>query len=119
MLQDFQAGDFLIFQLEAAFALLRVLDVAETDGEIVWHVAVYRDLFLDSETADTAIDNAENLVIEIPHAALTTRAFESTQVGKMRNVSLTGYELTSYEAWQDSSDRHISDRSVRLLLGLR
>ncbi len=119
MLQDFQAGDFLIFQLEAAFALLRVLDVAETDGEIVWHVAVYRDLFLDSETADIAIDNAEGLVIEIAHAALTNRAFESTQVAKMRNVPLNGTERSAYEAWQDSSDRHISDRSVRLLLGLR
>lgn len=119
MLQDFRAGDFLIFQLEAAFALLRVLDVEETDGGNVWHVAVYRDLFLDSETADTGIDNAENLVIEIPHAALTNRAFESTQVAKMRNVSLTGSELAAYEAWRASPDRHISDRSVRLLLGLR
>ncbi len=119
MLQDFQAGDFLIFQLEAAFGLLRVLAVEETDGGGIWHVAVYRDLFLDSETADVAIDNAENLVIEIPHAAITNRAFESTQVAKMRSITLTEAELAPYEAWRSSTDQKVSDRSVRLLLGLR
>lgn len=116
---DFASGDFLIFQLEAGFALLRVLDVQAMNGEAVWHIAAYRDLFLDTETADAALDQPENLGIEIAHAALTNRAFESTQMAKMRNVPLTADELTAYKAWMGSADRHVSDRSVRLLLGLR
>jgi hypothetical protein len=119
MLQEFQAGDFLIFQLEAGYALLRVLDVDVSEADTIWHLTAYRDLFLDTEMADDAIDRAETLGIEIPHAALTNRAFESTQVAKMRNVPLTSAEQAGYHDWKNSPDRHISDRSIRLLLGLR
>lgn len=118
-IHDFAPGDFLIFQLEAGYALLRVLDVQSMNGEAVWHIAAYRDLFLDTETADAALDEPENLGIEIAHAALTNRAFESTQVAKMRNVPLTGDELAAYEAWKSTAEQRVSDRSVRLLLGLR
>ena len=118
-IHDFDPGDFLIFQLEAGFALLRVLDVQAMDGEAVWHIAAYRNFFLDTETADAALDEPQNLGIEIAHAALTNRAFESTQVAKMRNVPLTGDELAAYEAWKSSAEPRVSDRSVRLLLGLR
>lgn len=118
-IHDFAPGDFLIFQLESGFALLRVLDVQAMNGEAVWHVAAYRDLFLDTETADAALDEPENLGIEIAHAALTNRAFESTQVAKLRNVPLTGAELVAYEVWKSSTEPRVSDRSVRLLLGLR
>lgn len=118
-IHDFSPGDFLIFQLEAGFGLLRVLDVEHRDGEHVWHVAAYRDLFLDPEMADAAIDAPRGLETSIPHAALTNRAFESTQVAKMRNVPLDADELTAYEDWRSSDERHVSDRSIRLLLGLR
>ena len=118
-IHDFAPGDFLIFQLEAGFALLRVLDVQAMNGEVVWHIAAYRDFFLDTETADAALVEPQNLGIEIAHAALTNRAFESTQVAKMRNVPLTGDELAAYEAWKSTAEQRVSDRSVRLLLGLR
>lgn len=116
---SFEPGDFLIFQLEAGYGLLRVLGVEEKDGDAVWHVAAYRDLFLDPDSADSSIDHPENLHVEIPHVALTNRAFESTQVAKLRNVPLAAESLASYEDWNRSSEKHISDRSIRLLLGLR
>ena len=119
MLQEFEPGDFLIFQLEAGYALLRVLAVERVEGDEVWHVAAYADVFLDAETADAAIDDHRNLRTELPHAALTTRAFESTQVAKMRNAPLTPEELAAYESWKSSDDRQVSDRSIRLLLGWR
>lgn len=117
MLQDFQPGDFLIFQLESGYALLRVLDVDETEG--VWHVAAYEDLFLDPEAADSALENPAGLTVDKPHIALTNRAFESTQVARMKNIPLTEDDLGGYRAWKESEDKAVHDRSVRLLLGLR
>lgn len=117
-IHSFSPGDFLIFQLEAGYALLRVLDVESVDGDEVWHVAAYSDLFLDAETADAALDHPESLKLELPHVALTNRAFESTQVARMRNVPLAPDEVHAYEAWKDS-DRTVSDKSIRLLLGWR
>ena len=119
MLQEFHPGDFLIFQLESGFALLRVLDVSESDGAAVWHLAAYRDFFLDVETAEKAIAVPSDLKVDIPHAALTSRAFESTQVSRLGSAALTDSEIEPYDAWQRSDDRHVSDRSIRLLMGLR
>lgn len=118
-IHSFAPGDFLIFQLEAGYALLRVLDVEHVDGDEVWHVAAYQDLFLDPDMADAALDRSENLTVELPHAALTNRAFESTQVAKLRNVPLRAEELGEYEVWKRSDDHEVSDRSIRLLLGWR
>ena len=117
MIHDFQPGDFLIFQLESGFALLRVLDVNTADG--VWHVAAYKDFFLDPEVADAALENASSLAVERPHIALTNHAFESTQVAKLRNVPLTEKELEGYNDWKASDGKEVHDRSIRLLLGLR
>ncbi len=52
MPQNFQPGDFLVFQLEAGYALLRLLAVEEEATDIIWHVAAYADLFPDVETAE-------------------------------------------------------------------
>lgn len=119
MLQEFHPGDFLIFQLESGFALLRVLDVTESDGVAVWHLAAYSDFFLDVDTAEKAIAVPADLKVDIPHAALTSRAFESTQVSRLGSAVLTDSEIEPYDAWQRSDDRHVSDRSIRLLMGLR
>ena len=88
MSQNFQAGDFLIFQIESAYGLLRLLAIDETDQGTVWHLAAYNEMFLDIETADAAIENDSSLTISYPHLALTNRAFESTQVtrGVFRNT---------------------------------
>ena len=116
---NFIPGDFLIFQLESGFALLRVLAVDENDGQPVWHLAAYKDFFLDPEIADSALENAASLSVEKPHVALTNHAFESTQVAKLRNVELLENELDAYNDWKNSDEKEVHDRSIRLLLGLR
>lgn len=119
MLQDFKPGDFLIFQLESGFALLRILAIEENGDDTVWHVAGYNEFFPDIDTADAALENPNGLTIRDPHIALTNRAFESTQVARMKNVPLNDEELKPFEEWKNSTERKVSDRSVRLMLGLR
>jgi hypothetical protein len=112
-LQGFAAGDFLVFQIESGFGLMRVLSIEEAGVETIWHIAVYRDLFPEIEYAELAIASPESLTAEIEHIALTDRAFESTQVSRLGNAPLTGGEH-----WT-TDNIEISDRSIRLLLGLR
>ena len=118
MSQNFQAGDYLIFQIESGYGLLRILAIEENAGERIWHLAAYNELFLDSETADAAIENAQSLTVSYSHMALTTRAFESTQTARMTNKPLTEKELQPFYEWKNAGGE-ISDRSVRLMLGLR
>ncbi|HEX6279233.1 MAG TPA: hypothetical protein VFZ49_04380 [Pyrinomonadaceae bacterium] len=113
--QGFQPGDFLVFQIESGFGLLRVLAIDEAANDAVWHLTVYRELFPEIDYAELAIASPESLNPEIPHIALTDRAFESTQVSKLTNIELSAEELARKEKW----DGHVSDRSVRLQLGLR
>jgi hypothetical protein len=117
MPQRFEPGDFLIFQLEAGFAMLRVLSVNGSDGDPTWHVAAYGDFFPDIETAESAAAEPELLTVSNAHIALTNRAFESTQVARIASAPLSANELAPLEGWQQH--REVSDRSVRLMLGLR
>lgn len=119
MSQEFAPGDFLVFQLEAGFGLLRVLGSEENDGDKIWHLAAYRDLFMDVDSAENAVKNPESLTIELPHAALTNRAFESTQVAKLGNQPTNTTDTELLNAWHGDPSRHIHNRSIRLLLGLR
>ncbi|MBA2737987.1 MAG: hypothetical protein H0U50_14510 [Pyrinomonadaceae bacterium] len=119
MSQNFQAGDFLLFQLESGYGLLRILAIEETQSDKIWHLAAYNELFLDIDSADAAIENSSSLTINRPHIALTTRAFESTQVARMKNESLSENDLKALEVWKQSPDAPVSDRSIRLMLGLR
>jgi hypothetical protein len=50
---------------------------------------------------------------------LTNRAFESTQVARMKNEPLNEDELQKASEWRNSPESEASDLSVRLLLGLR
>jgi hypothetical protein len=50
---------------------------------------------------------------------LTHRAFEATQTARMSNLPLTANELKPLEDWQRDSTAEVSDRSIRLLIGLR
>lgn len=118
MSQNFQSGDYLIFQVESGFGLLRLLAISDNDGEKVWHLAAYNEMFLDVETADSALQNKMRLTISIPHVALTNRAFESTQTARMMNSPLNDSDLKGLEDWKNG-ERKISDLSIRLLLGLR
>ena len=119
MPQNFQPGDFLVFQLEAGFALLRLLAEDEVDGDLVWHVIGYGDFFLDVDSAVAASAIPAGLSLNSPHIALTNRAFESTQVAKIANVPLTEQELAPLNKWRNDETREVSDRSVRLMMGLR
>lgn len=108
--QDFSPGDFLVFQIESGFGLMRILAIDEPGP--VWHVRVYRDLFPEIEYAELAIASPESLTVEISHIALTDRAFESTQVSRLGNAPV---DEQAFADW----DGEVSDRSIRLLLGLR
>lgn len=119
MSQNFQPGDFLIFQIESGFGLLRILDIEKREDDTIWHLAAYNELFLDPQMADIALEDPASLTVSHPHLALTNRAFESTQVARMKNVPLTEPELVPLEVWQSFGDGEVSDRSVRLMLGLR
>jgi hypothetical protein len=119
MSQNFQPGDFLIFQIESGFGLLRILAIEKRPDDTIWHLAAYNELFLDPEMADMALENPAALTVSHPHLALTNRAFESTQVARMKNEPLTEQELIAYQVWESFGDGEVSDRSVRLMLGLR
>ncbi len=119
MSQNFQAGDYLIFQIESGYGLLRILEIDETADSTIWHLAAYNEMFMDIDSADAAIENFNNLTISYPHLALTNRAFESTQVARMKNEPLENEDLKAFVEWQDNLHRKVSDLSVRLLLGLR
>jgi hypothetical protein len=119
MSQNFQPGDFLIFQIESAYALLRILAIEETGGEKVWHLAAYNEMFPDIDSVDAALENASAFTINKPHLALTNRAFESTQTARMKNVPLSADEIKPFEEWKKGADQKVSDMSVRLLLGFR
>ena len=119
MSQEFQPGDFLIFQLEAGYGLLRFLANTTDSGEKAWHIAAYDNLFLDVDSVEAAIEDRENLSVSHPHLALTTRAFESTQVARITNLPLMDDEKAPIKDWLDDPERELSDRSIRLLLGLR
>ncbi|HQU85349.1 MAG TPA: hypothetical protein PKY59_19570 [Pyrinomonadaceae bacterium] len=119
MSQNFQAGDFLIFQIESGYGLLRILGIDGNDDERIYHLSAYNELFPDIEFADAALANPQSLTVSIPHVALTNRAFLSTQTARMTNLPLTDAELKPLEAWKADANAEISDRSIRLMLGLR
>ena len=119
MALDFQAGDVLIFQIESGYALLHVLAVDDADGQPIWHLAAYADLFMDVDAADEALGDVSKLSKSAEHLVLTNRAFESTQTARMTNIPLSDEELRSIENWRSTPDQIVSDRSVRLMLGLR
>lgn len=119
MSQNFQPGDYLIFQIESGYGLLRILAIDETERGTIWHLAAFNEMFLDVETADAALENAQKLTVSIPHVAITNRAFEATQVARMKNEYLTENELKPFENWKSKATPEIADRSIRLMLGLR
>ena len=118
MTREFQPGDDLIFQLESAFGLLRVIAIEGEDADTVWHIMAFDDFFPDIESAEAALASGVELPVRQPHMALTNRAFERTPAAKLGNRPITETELEAYRQWL-KSDRHVSDRSALLLLGIR
>ena len=75
-------GDDLIFQLESAFGLLRVLAVEGEGAGTIWHLLAYDDFFPDVESAEAALSRPTPLPVRKAHMALTNRAFERTLVAR-------------------------------------
>ena len=119
MSERFVPGDLLVFQIESGFGLIKVIGIDEAGTGTIWHLKAYRDLFMDIEMADLAAASPESLTVEIPHVAMTDRAFESTQVSALSNTEISSEESKKVEAWRANGNDEVSDRSVRLLLGLR
>ncbi len=117
--QRFESGDDLVFQLESGYGLLRVLAVDENDGDTIWHLSAYQELFPDVEAAETALNHPDSLHTVIKHMALTSRAFERTPAAKIGSRPVTDEESTLYQNWLKEEHPLISDRSVLLMLGLR
>ena len=113
----FDPGDDLIFQLESGFGLLRLLAVEGEGAETIWHLLAYDEFFPDVESAETALVQ-RSLPVRKAHMALTNRAFERTPVARLGNRPVTDQELASYTQWLNS-ERHVSDRSALLMLGIR
>lgn len=114
----FTPGDFLFFQLEAGFALVRILAIEEIAGDTVWHLAAFNDLFADIDSIENTVMDPTTLSVSIPHIALTNRAFESTQVSAIGNSPPTELEMAKIIEWRRGS-AIVSDMSIRLHIGLR
>lgn len=117
--QTFAPGDYLIFQLESGYGLLRVLAVEVGEDETTWHLLAYEEFFPDVETAEAALSAPDSLHPRVAHMALTDRAFERTPAALLSNRPITEDELKGYREWQASVERHVSDRSALLMLGIR
>ena len=114
----FDPGDDLIFQLESGFGLLRVLAIDGEGADATWHLLAYDDFFPDVESAEKALAGPAALPVRKAHMALTNRAFERTPAARLGNRPVTDDELSEYRKWLDS-ERHVSDRSALLMLGIR
>ena len=115
----FKAGDFLFFQIESGFALIRLLGIDETTEGTTWHLSAYHDLFPDVVMIEQAVSEPGGLSVSIRHVVLSNRAFESTQVAGIGNSPITEVEHSLINVWRSDPDREISDFSIRLLTGLR
>jgi hypothetical protein len=118
MSHQFEPGDDLIFQLESAFGLLRVLAIEGDGPETVWHLLAYDEFFPEIELAEKALANSKPMPVRSAHLALTNRAFERTPAARLGNRPVTDEELIEYRKWLDS-DRIVADRSALLMLGIR
>ncbi|SRR6266404_5582887 len=118
MAQTFAPGDDLIFQLESGYGLLRVLAIDGEGPATVWHLLAYDDFFPDIDSAERALKRPELLQVRKAHMALTNRAFERTPAARLSNRAVAPDELAAYKTWLES-DRHASDRSALLMLGIR
>jgi hypothetical protein len=116
--QSFAPGDDLLFQLESGFGLLRVIEIGEHQGQPVWHLMAYEELFPDVESAERALVLPDLLHVRNAHMALTDRAFERTPAARLGNRPVTHRERVAYEDWLRNNGP-VSDRSALLMLGLR
>lgn len=118
MALQFAPGDDLIFQLESGYGLLRVIAVEEQDGEAIWHLSAYEDLFPDVESAEAALAGDRRLTMRAPHLALTDRALAKTPAARLGTRPVREEELAPLRDWRGRGGG-VEERSALLLLGLR
>jgi hypothetical protein len=118
MSQNFKPGDFLIFQIESGFGLLKLLGISGSHEEPIWHLRAFNELFLDIETAEAALNSPEQLTISLNHAAITNRAFLATQVAILKSHLISEEEEATVATWRGQGTT-TTDSPIRLLLGLR
>lgn len=119
MSHQFEPGDDLVFQLESALGLLRIIAIEGEGADTVWHLLAYDEFFPDVESAEKALAGPDPLTVRKTHMALTNRAFERTPAARLGNRPVTEEELAGYLEWARLDDRKVSDRSALLLLGIR
>ncbi len=119
MSQPFLAGDDLVFQLESAFGLVRVLAIEGEGPTTVWHVLVYEEFFPTVDDAEAAIAAPDSLRVAKSHLALTDRAFERTPTARISHHDVSEAELAPVKQWQESEGKEVLDRSILQLLGMR
>ncbi len=120
MISEFQPGDHLVFQIESGFCLLKILGVeTSADRGAIWHLKIFGEFYPDVESAEFALNNPSTIRIAVNHVAMTDRAFLSTQASLLKNLPLENSDIEVLEMWRKDLDAKVSDRSVRLLLGLR
>jgi len=117
--RQFAPGDYLLFQLESGFGLLRILAIEGEGPQTSWHIMAYDEFFASSEDAEAAVRTPGSLHTRKAHMALTDRAFERTPAARIANQPLTKDDLNAFEEWKSSGGMHISDRSALLQLGIR
>ncbi|MCA1630556.1 MAG: hypothetical protein LC785_00495 [Acidobacteria bacterium] len=118
MALQFAPGDDLIFQLESGYGLLRVVAAEERDGEAVWHLSAYEELFPDVESAEAALSDSSLLTPRATHLALTDRALAKTPAARLGNRPVREEELAPLREWRERGGV-AEERSALLLLGLR
>lgn len=118
MSQNFKSGDFLIFQIESGFGLLKLIGLTDHADGPIWHLRAFNELFLDVDSADQTLSEHTALTVSLSHVALTNRAFLATQVAIMKSSELSEDELQVVESWRASGESP-TDSPIRLLLGLR
>lgn len=74
---------------------------------------------MDVVMAEAAARSLENLKVEIVHEAMTERAFDSTQTSFILNIQVSDEENRLIQEWNAKPGILPTDRSIRLLMGLR
>ena len=118
MSQNFTPGDYLIFQIESGYGLLKIIGLTGPSDDPVWHLKAFQELFLDIDTADLALLDPSTLTVSMHHAALTNRAFLATQVSIMTKGSVETEETSLVTDWEVKGAIP-TDSPIRMLLGLR
>jgi hypothetical protein len=118
MSQSFQPGDVLVFQIESGYGLLKLICISGDQEAPTWHLRAYKELFLDIDSAESAIEDVTHLTFSVDHAALTNRAFLATQVAILKRSEVNDDDRAILARWQEAGST-VTDSPVRLLLGLR